>query len=73
MATTQTRNIYAAIAQHSGRDAGHICYGRTKEAARATASARTTMTFVVRRERATDAEIAALVAVGKLSASEGVR
>lgn len=61
-----TRTIYAAIAQYSGRDAGHVCYGRTRDEAREKASHQTTMSVVIRRERATLAQIAALEAVAKL-------
>ena len=61
----KTHYIYAAIAQYGGRDAGHVCYGRTRDEARHGAR-RSQMSVVIRRERATDTQIQRLVAVGKL-------
>lgn len=61
-----TMYIYAAIARVEGRDAGHVCYAHTKDAARVKAENGTTLSVVVRRESATRAQIAALVTAGKL-------
>lgn len=62
--------IWAAIAQHDGRDAGHICYGWTKSEARTKARAKTSRSFVIRREKASSESVAALEAAGKLSQTD---
>ena len=59
-------HVWAAIAQFNGKDAGHVCYGRTRAEARAKARARTTTSVIIRRETMTAEDVAALVAVGKL-------
>ena len=58
--------LYAAIAQYDNRDAGHVCYGRTKDEARTKARQRTTMSVVIRRERASHEHIATLTRLRKL-------
>lgn len=63
---TNRQAIYAAIAQYGNRDAGHVCYARTKDEARTKATTHTTMTVVIRRELATPDQIDALERVGKL-------
>jgi hypothetical protein len=68
LAARRKRVIYAAIAQHGGRDAGHVCYGRTKDEARLLARDRTTMSIVVRRELVSAEGLAQLVAAGKITA-----
>ena len=65
--TPTTRHaIYAATAQFGGKDAGHVCYGRTADEARAKAKTRTTMSVVVKRELLTAPQLAALGRAGKL-------
>ena len=59
-------HVWVAIAQFSGKDAGHVCYGRSREDARQKAGTMTTMSVVIRRETMTAEDVAALVAVGKL-------
>jgi hypothetical protein len=60
------RTLWAAIARMDGKDAGHVCYGLTKDECRAKARQQTTVSFVIRRGRATQGQIAALIAVGKV-------
>lgn len=60
------KTIWAAIAQYSGRDAGHVCYGHTKDEARAKARLQTTMSVVVRRELVSISQVRALKAIGKI-------
>jgi hypothetical protein len=60
------KHVYAAIAQYSGKDAGHVCYGLTRDEAREKARARTTMTVVVRREAITPELLERLRQVGKI-------
>lgn len=59
-------HVWAVIAQFSGKDAGHVCYGRSRAEAREKARTRTTMSVIIRRETMTADDVAALVAVGKL-------
>jgi hypothetical protein len=59
---THTRYAYQAVAQYDNRDAGHVCYGATKDEARAHARERTQMSIVVRRVRVTPDHYAAIAA-----------
>jgi hypothetical protein len=63
---TRRRWIYAAIAQHDGMNAGHVCYGLSPDDARIKARAKTNASFVVRREAATAEQVEELRKVGKL-------
>jgi hypothetical protein len=65
--------LYAAIATVAGKPAGFICYGRTKDDARARARRRTTSSFVVKREFASEGYIARLVQRGELDATASAR
>lgn len=47
------RYAYQAVAQYNNRNAGHVCYGVTKDACRTRAGTRTSMSIAVRRVRVT--------------------